>query len=264
MSINIRDYQQKVIDEILNSDSNEFIISNPTGTGKGIIFVELMKEYEKKGVRTLYITAYGVMIEDIPKRFDKDINIIKSGSDKTTDSLCYVATMQTLQNRLEKHNELKNCVILMDEQKAYEQKMYKKIIDFIKPQRIIHSTATPYNSKGVILYPDAKNIKTITIKEAEERGYRVPLKTYVPSFTNELNFDEIEKSGADYNQEQVGQLMSEKWFLNDFKKWINSLDLKNRATLIICTTIEQVEMIYKLIKATEAQIKKKNKKIYLT
>jgi superfamily II DNA or RNA helicase len=261
--IKLREYQEKAVEEIINDSVNkEFVIANPTGTGKSLMFVELMNRYEKLGYKSLYLTGYGVLIDDIKNRFGKPINVLKGTQNEINkDSLIWISTYQTMQNRLN-NVDLKNCILLLDETKAYDGKMYNKIIEYIQPNIVIHSSATPYNQKGQLLYPKAKIVKTITIKEAEDKGYRVPLKTYVPSFTNGLNLEDVSKVGNEYNQEELEQIMTQDWFMKKFKKWINNLDLKNRSTLIITTNIKSTELTYEQIEGIDYLDIKENKDLF--
>jgi superfamily II DNA or RNA helicase len=244
----LRDYQDKAVKQILTDNvHNEFVISNPTGTGKMMIFIELMNSFEKLGHKCLYLTGFGVLINDLKNRFGKPINVLKGTDNEINkESLIYISTYQTMQNRLDQV-DLKNCILLLDEAKAFDGKMYNKIIDNIRPSKIIHSSATPYDSRGISLYKNAVDIKTITIKEAENRSYRVPLKTYVPTFTNGLNLEDVDKVGTEYNQEQLSQVMTQNWYLEEFKNWINDLDLENRTTLVVTTSIDQTELVYEQI-----------------
>jgi superfamily II DNA or RNA helicase len=256
----LRNYQEDVVNRILSdADHKEFVISNPTGTGKMMIFIELMNNFEKMGYKTLYLTGFGVLIKDLKERFGKPINVLKGTENEINkDSLIYISTYQTMQNRLSQV-DLEGCILLLDETKAYEGKMYNTIIENIKPSKIIHSSATPYDSRGVTLYPNAVDIKTITIEEAEKNGYRVPLKTFVPQFTNGLDLSEVDKVGNEYNQDQLGQLMTQDWYVSEFRNWINRLDLENRTTLIITTTINQTELIYEQIEGIDYLDMKKSK-----
>jgi superfamily II DNA or RNA helicase len=261
MKFKLRDYQSKAVEQILtNNVHNEFVISNPTGTGKMMIFIELMNGYERQGHKCLYLTGFGVLINDLKNRFGKPINVLKGANNEIhNESLIYISTYQTMQNRLDQV-DLKNCILLLDESKAFDGKMYNKIINDIKPSKIIHSSATPYDSRGIFLYKDAINVKTISIKEAEDKNYRVPLKTYVPIFTNGLNLKDIDKVGTEYNQEQLSQVMTQDWYIKEFKKWINSIGIKDRTTLVVTTSIDQTELTYKQIDGIDYLdiIKKKN------
>ena len=261
----LRDYQQEAFNKIVNSSNNKFVLHNPTRSGKGNIIIELMKHYKDNGYSVVYLSALSIMIEDIYDRYKnaykEDINMLFGSKNKISNSNVYVSTYQTFVNRVNNLNLLSKKVFIFDESKGYDGKMYNKIISIAKPDIEIHSSATPYNSKGEKLYKDAEYIKTITIKECEEKGFRVPIKTYVPKFASILDFSDVEVNAGDYNQKKLGEVLSNNFFMSSFKKWINKLDLENRTTLIITANIKHTEAVYKAIERTDIEFDRVHSKL---
>ena len=151
--IEIRDYQQEAIDKIYgvwNSGVTKVMFQMPTGTGKTVIFNQIVKqELEKKS--TVLIVAHRQELirqnlERLREHFGIEAGIIM-GNHCTNPSLpVQVATIQTLDNR--DLSWLNPSLIIIDEAHRVPAQSYVRLLNKYQKAKILGVTATPIRLNG--------------------------------------------------------------------------------------------------------------------
>jgi superfamily II DNA or RNA helicase len=254
-SFSLRPYQERAIELFLDSDSS-CVLENTGGTGKGSIAVNIMNSIDNDKV--VYLTTISALIDDIDNRSSNKFNIIASGKMRVTDSNCYIAMEQTLKNKQSLIKELKGSIIIRDEGRAFGGVVSSKILDEIKPKKVLFLDATPYDNKGVAKYKGVKYINTISFNKAVSGGYLTPIKHIVPSWSKE--FDIPKPRGDEYSSKEIESIFTNDDWTKKFVQWVNGGILENHHTLVVCSSIKMSELISNLI-ITENEIVHSKKNI---
>jgi superfamily II DNA or RNA helicase len=153
MNIQLRPYQEKckrAIKENYDKGVREQLIVEATGLGKRLQSVELMRHFN----RSLFIAhreeLIGQAYDEIEKFWPMEVGIIK-GQAFEIDKRIVVASVQTLQNRLDRIKPETFDYIVVDEAHNYLSPSYLRTIRHFKPKLRTAWTATPKRLDGLSL-----------------------------------------------------------------------------------------------------------------
>lgn len=214
--LQLRDYQQEMIDRIIESIKNghKRIISNLyMGGGKTAISSELVRRSYNKGKSSIFMCHRQELLEQTYNTYVKNgitPAFIKSGMRPDYKNPMQIASVNTLVKRLDKYSPPD--ILFVDECQFSRASQWEKIIKWAEKSIVIGLTATPCRLDGKPLndiYDDM--IRVITPKELVERGFLVPYDYYAPSIidTSELtvsNGEYVKKSleEASFNAKIIG------------------------------------------------------------
>lgn len=139
----LRNYQQNIVDEVLEKDDNVLVVL-PTGGGKTVIANEIIKNVKEK---VLFIVPKLELIKQAAHTFNEDVDIIWSSQTHVYGNHITVASKQTLLHRdLSKYFH-EPIVVIVDEVHIGLQSL-KKVLTGVPVKRIIGLTATPERNDG--------------------------------------------------------------------------------------------------------------------
>ena len=149
----LRDYQSNAVGGLRASIARghqRVLLVSPTGSGKTVMFCELVRLALLKGNRVLVIAHRKELVEQTSKKLDDngiDHGIIKAGHWRKRPNLpVQVASIQTLIKR--DHFEAELAII--DEAHRAPTAMYAEALDrFVSPPVVVGVTATPYRLDGL-------------------------------------------------------------------------------------------------------------------
>ena len=244
----LRIYQQEAFDNYKeNKTKPEIAFVIPQRGGKSVIISKITNMILKEGRKVIIMTTFGELIDQLKDHLDVEPRILRGTRSNNVESNVILGLEQTIHKRLDKLKDFEGCVILKDEGQGYDQKRTTEIIDSISPIQVCHFNGTPYDAKGLALYPKAHIIKPITMEKMVEDKFICETKHFVPHFTSKLKFDEVKMTGGDYTSEQLEGLLDEEWFKKDFKEWFDSIKPENRHTIIITASIKMAEFIAEIL-----------------
>lgn len=148
----LRDYQQNIVDKILNNNSNNIIgIQMPTGSGKSYVIASIVKQYLKQNQRSLIIVPTNILITQLEKSF------------KNMDVKCksIMGKQATIKNILEKQHKNINTITDIEYERLEEQ--YKKMLAIANKSKVLITNFTMY-IEGIV---DSSNFDNIIIDEAQ-------------------------------------------------------------------------------------------------
>jgi len=184
-------FQEKTVISILdelreNGNSFNLLYQLPTGGGKTVIFSELTKRYiQEWGKKVLVLTHRIELSIQTSKQLDtrgvqsKIINSeVKSLPDQEEYS-CFIAMVETLNNRLNEDNQfLHNIGLVIVDEAHYNS--FRKLFQFFDGCNILGVTATPLSSNKAL--PLRDNYDKLVVGESIagliEKGYLSDGKTY--------------------------------------------------------------------------------------
>ena len=169
------DYQEqdliKIFEHIDNCPDNyNLLYQLPTGGGKTVVFSEIVRRYiEKKGKKVLVLTHRIELCKQTSKMLkgfgvrNKIINSkVKELSDDN-DYMCFVAMVETLNNRLnEEKLSVDNIGLTIIDEAHYNS--FTKLFKYVEDSFVLGVTATPLSSN--IKLPMHKNYEKLIVGDS--------------------------------------------------------------------------------------------------
>lgn len=267
------DYQLEDLNTIFkylneSPDDTNLLYQLPTGGGKTVVFSEIARRFinerKKKVVVLTHRIELGAQTSRMLKGFGVKNKVINSSVKELVDQddyMCFVAMVETLNNRLQEEKvDIKNIGLVIIDEAHYNS--FRKLFKYFKNSIILGVTATPLSSN--IKLPMKDNYKKLIIGEsiqslisqkflaqAEVYNRDVSLKTlklgvggdYTVKSSDELygNYSMLSKLVSAYEDIAKGTktlifnngINTSKYVYESFKKAgynIRHLDNKNNAT----------------------------------
>ena len=187
----LRPYQVKNKMEIYNSwlYNRAVMLQMPTGTGKTRLFVSIMKDIHqyavsiKKQVRVLVLVHRVELIDQISDVLGVHYGLahgyIHSQDRERRKFPFQIASVQTLNKRLDSWSDYGFDFIIVDEAHHILADSYKKIIKTFPAAKILGVTATPYRLSGAGFKPEFDVlIESEPVRKFIENGYLSKFEYY--------------------------------------------------------------------------------------
>lgn len=183
----LRPYQKEAIASIINewnSGNKKTLLVAATGTGKTVIFAELLKHLVNEGKRCLVLAHRGELLYQAIDKIEK-ITGISCGLEKAEntcvndDNKIIVASIQTLMQdkRLASFSHDYFDVIIVDEAHHITSDSYQKVLSYFNDSYVLGVTATPdrADERALSSYFDSKAYE-YPIQFGIAQGYLSPIK----------------------------------------------------------------------------------------
>lgn len=211
----LRPYQSEGIKKIFNSwrlGNRSVLFQMPTGTGKTVLFNEIVKlGFEKK--RKILIVVHRIeLVDQITAKLKSkgvEVGLIVAGKNSDYSRIVQVASIQTLSRR--EHPEAN--LIIIDECHHAKADTYKKLWDIYPEAKFLGVTATPIRLSGDgfdDLFDDL--IVSMSIQSFIEQGYLVPIDHYV--CTNP-DLSGVKQRKGDYVTKMLSSVMMDNSVMSD-------------------------------------------------
>lgn len=184
-------YQKNAIETIFDRfktfpESYNILYQLPTGGGKTVIFSEIAKRYIQETNNKVLILTHRIELSKQTSNTlteigvkNKVINSAVKEIPNQEDYTCYVAMVETLNNRL-KENELnmKNIGLVIVDEAHYNS--FRKLFKYFKKCDILGVTATPLSSNIKLPMKDTYNELIVghSIAELIDKGFLAKATTY--------------------------------------------------------------------------------------
>lgn len=257
-------YQEEAIDLIFKAfDEADGIINVlfqlPTGGGKTVIFSEIARQFIERRKQKVLILTHRVELCAQTSKALSDIEVKNKVIDRDVKELydreeydCYVAMVETLNNRLnENENYLRNIGLVIVDEAHYNS--FRKLFKFFENSYMLGVTATPLSSNRNLPLKDnyQKLIVGHGIADLIEDGYLSRATTY----TFNVNLRSL-KVGADgdYTVSSLDRLYS-LYSMQDRLLAAYEERAKGKKTLIFNSGIATSVRVYELFKNAGYNIK---------
>jgi len=176
----LRGYQKQALDEIISSLSNGEapLLHLDTGSGKTVIFCEILKRIQSKNKHALMVVRGRQLVQQAYDRLQREkvsagVLMANHYAYRLSEKIQVVSIDTVISRKLKPQSDL----IILDEAHLANSKGYK---DFLSQYNVpvLSVTATPYNPCGHLAN---KIIRPITFNELVEQGYLVPPRYFAPS-----------------------------------------------------------------------------------
>lgn len=245
MTITLRPYQQKVIDDLTDAFRKGYrrpLIVCATGGGKTAIATKLAEGVLSKGNDLIFMCHRTELVDQTYRTFlknDIEPDFIAAGRKFKPDSDCYIAMVNTLLRRLHKVDCPK--VMIVDECHHLASKTWKTVSDYYKDSLLIGLTATPCRLDGKPLSDmfDCMIIGPQT-DELIRDGYLVPYKYYAP--TN-LDTSKVKVVNGEYQAQALDEFMRESSVIGDNIEQYKKLAMGKRNVVFACNVKHSMEIV---------------------
>ena len=184
-------FQEETVNQIIlelseNGSDFNLLFQLPTGGGKTVIFSEIAKQYIEKWNKKVLILTHRIELSvQTSKQLsaigvdNKVINSEVKQLENQNDYNCYIAMVETLNNRLQDNeNFIKNVGLVIVDEAHYNS--FRKIFQYYENANILGVTATPLSSnKALPLNDHYDNLKVgESIASLIEKGYLANAETF--------------------------------------------------------------------------------------
>lgn len=221
----LRPYQTELKKKIYDSykDNGAILLQMPTGTGKTRLFVSILKDFHnyavsqddetRKAIRTLVLVHRVELLDQVYEtlgvHYGLACGIIHSGERTHKRIPIQIASVQTLNKRIDEWKDYDFDFIIVDEAHHVPAVSYKNILDTFPDAYVLGVTATPYRLKrgeGFSSIFD-KLIVSQSVNDFIKEGYLAKYKYYsVASYSHiQQMIDSIKKFNVagDYDESEL-------------------------------------------------------------
>lgn len=235
-----RPYQVEAIDSVFDEFTrvSSTLIVEPTGTGKTVIFAEIIRRMTEHGGRALVVAhryeliqqAYGTLKQIVGNT--PDIEMADQRADNPYEyrhdgpATVVIASVQTLNarhgegKRMERFDATDFKILVIDEAHHAVAASYRAIIDWYQASnpdgKILGVTATPDRADEAALGRVFDSVAhDYEINQAIDDGWLVPIDQEFVT-VRDLDFSKCDKIGGDFNQGHLDQaIMSNEKILHE-------------------------------------------------
>ena len=224
--IELRPYQTEALEAIKRSSSNRQLVSLPTGTGKTVIFAELLRQRSHQ--RSLVLVHRDELVrQTVAKCADVglSVGVIKADRDDASAPVV-VASVQTLSRDKRLVHYLRYgapATVIVDEAHHAPAPTYRKILGATPSALVVGFTATPDRStKATFTTKSGRPMETLTggmgsvweqlvyyrsLTDMIAEGW---LSDVVPGVVRtNMNLRDVPQSGGDFTSSDLGEALEE-------------------------------------------------------
>ena len=207
----LRPFQQKVIDEVIESarTNQNIVIQAMTGAGKTVIACTLIKRFDSKNRKVIFfVDRIALTSQTIEALGGIKYGVIASGYPEPNYDDCnvFIAMLQTFENRPEWHDKHWDLIMLDECHDTAFRTLPLKLIEK-STKWVIGLTATPYRLSKKEFFADifTDAIVAPSFAELQDLGYLARLEYYPVSHAD---FSQVKIIANEYSQEEVSKIVN--------------------------------------------------------
>lgn len=248
----LREYQQKIVNKVLASNKDT-LISLPTGGGKTVIATAIMQGLSGTVV---FVVPRLELIKQAKSEFADlgDVDIIWSDKTTVTGSKYIIASKDSLRCESRKKLLPEHVTMIIDEVHISIEASWK-LVQSIKPDRVIGLTATPERKDGKALMKGSDVIHKYgifdeivneeTVPSLIRKGFLSPLHYYAKPIEGITNIKADNPQGDELSGAQMCRIFDDHDIWGDIVASYEEYG-KGRPALGFTTTISMAETVAKL------------------
>jgi len=236
----LRPYQTKAIlslGEIFYSGKKRAVLYSPTGSGKTLIALEIIRRAIAMAKRIIFLCNRIELVNQTSRRISRDgisHGIIQGSNTRMTYEPVQVCSIQSIDKRGYPEADI---VVIDEAHGTASSKAYHRLMEHYKGKIIVGLTATPF-AKGMSkehtwgkLWEDITS--AATIRELIDEGFLVDCDIYSPS---EPDLSKVKIVAGDYNETQLGEAVDKEKLIGDIVVHWTKL-AENKPTVCFATNI---------------------------
>ena len=238
----LRPYQLEGITKIFSewrSGKRSVLFQMPTGTGKTVLFAEIVKKGFVQKKKILIVVHRHELIEQIKRKLQEkevDMSLIVAGEKSDYTKHIQVASIQTLNRR--EHPEAN--LIIIDECHHAKAATYKDLWEIYPNAKFLGVTATPIRLSGEG-FDDLFDVlvTTLSVQNFIEAGFLVPISQYsceAPDLSG------VKQRQGDYMTSALSQLMLNNSLMADLIESYQQI-CNGKSTIVFAVDVEHSKEI---------------------
>lgn len=250
MKKELRDYQKKVIENIL-SNSLDLIVCLPTGAGKTVIANALMENLD--GLK-IFVVPRLELIKQANDEFG-DVDIIWANKTRLTGKDVIISSKDSLRTQLDKIPKKEPITLIFDEVHIGIEQTYN-LVSKIKHDRVIGFTATPERMDGLALTKGVGRLHRFgvfddvliseTVPTLIQKGYLSQLKYYTKPINDITSIKSTNGSKEELSGEQMMSIFDKNQIWGDLVKCYEQYNPEKKPSIGFTTTINMAESVCEL------------------
>jgi superfamily II DNA or RNA helicase len=216
----LRPYQKEAIAAVEHELKNKHatLLVLPTGTGKTVVFAELVRRAIASGTRALVLAHREELLDQAAKKL-RDVGVIASieAADRhgSLATGCIVASVQSLQKkRLERFAPSAFSLVVVDEAHHAAAKSYRNVLERFASSKILGVTATPDRGDGKALGEIFESVAfSYDMRQAIRDAFLVPI-TARRVLVGDLDLSSIRSHHGDFDQAELGKVLADEKVLH--------------------------------------------------
>lgn len=232
-------YQENIVDDLRKelSKHSKVLIYAPTGAGKTIISKHVIYRMINRNKKVLFVTPRIKLSLQTRKSFGFG-NLILGDKTKDENSLCTIASLQSLYSR--KVKESFDFIFIDECHFAHGSKYQKYIFKTFIESKIIGLSATPIDENGYLLKGYESIINKVSVKELINQRFLTDVEVWTTK--NPPKTENIPILNGDYNQTEASKVVSENEVIsNALAEWKHKA--YNLKTLVFACDIAHSEKL---------------------
>lgn len=240
----LRPYQETGINKIFaawRSGKRAVMFQMPTGTGKTILFSEIVRRGFAQDRKILLVVHRDFLVTQIQEKLADnhiDAGLIIAGKESDYTKGVQVASLMTLVNREHPEADL----IIIDEAHHAKAETYRRLWELYPNAKILGCSATPirYNGDGFEdLFEEL--IVSMPTQEFIREGYLVPVSQYACAAPDLSNVKKS-RSTNDYVTDDLARVMSEKGVMGDLVESYQNI-CPGKSMIVFAVNVEHSKSI---------------------
>ncbi|MBO4847286.1 MAG: DEAD/DEAH box helicase [Lachnospiraceae bacterium] len=254
MEKELREYQQNIVKDVLDSKKDTLIVL-PTGGGKTVIASSLIDSLPGK---VLFVVPRLELIKQANEEFG-DVDIIWSNNTVLEGKHCILASKDSLRSQFKNlaqnlKDEIHEGTMIIDEAHVSLEQSYK-LVQQISPKRVIGLTATPERMDGYALLKGEDSIHKYgifdemcqeeTVPSLIRKGYLCPLRYYAKPIAGISEIKPENSLSEELSGNQMTQIFNDNNIWGDLVKSYEEYG-KGRPALGFTTTVEMGKTVVEI------------------
>ncbi len=211
MTYTLRPFQQKIIDEVIESakkHQNIVLVSN-TGSGKTVIAAAILKRFNDKNRKAIFfVDRIDLTSQTIGKLGNIKYGVIASGYPEPNYDDCnvFIAMIQSFEGRTEWHDKHWDLQMYDECHESSWRSLSLKLIE-ASTKWVIGLTATPYRLSKKEFFADIFEdaIVAPSFAELQDMGYLARIEY---RHVNHADFSQVKIIANEYSQEEVSKIVN--------------------------------------------------------
>jgi superfamily II DNA or RNA helicase len=218
--VSLRPYQVEAVEGVERAlaDHRSTLLVLPTGTGKTVVFAELVRRVVTRGGRALVIAHREELIRQAVDKLSSFAGVqarVEMGDERAGEGLfrpaVVVASIQTLarpQRRAQFPGDA-FALVVVDEAHHAPSASYREVLDHFASAKVLGVTATPDRGDGAAMRTVFESVAYVyEIRDAIEQGFLVPIRQKAVRVEG-LDLSRVRTTAGDLNEGDLEAVLTE-------------------------------------------------------
>lgn len=253
MEKQLRSYQEDIVKRVIKSDL-DLLVCLPTGSGKTVIANAIMQQLDGLCV---FVVPRLELIKQANDEFE-NVDIIWSDKTQITDKHVIVSSKDSLRTQYNKIPDIHPLTLIFDEVHIGIEQTHK-LVDMIKPDRVLGLTATPERMDGMALTKGINELHKFgvfddvivaeTVPTLINKGFLTPLEYYTKPIDGITKIKSKSASGDELTGSQMKFIFDKNKIWGDLVECYEKYNPDMKPAIGFTTTIEMAQMVCNVFKS---------------